>query len=59
MMIYYAVGATEKIFYENELSIIQDEDESNVKIFVFLKVHILTLHTLCCICINGMFLTSF
>ena len=35
MMTYYAVGATEKIFYENELSIIQDKDESNVKILCF------------------------
>ena len=34
-----AVGATEKIFYENELYIIQDKDESNVKILCFKSSH--------------------
>ena len=53
-----AVGTTEKIFYENELCIMLDKGKPSHD-FVFLKVHILTVHTLCYICFIGIFLTRF
>ena len=45
-------------FYENELCITQYKDKSKFMI-LYLKVHVLTVHTFHNICINGMFLTSF
>ena len=50
-----------KIFFcENELCIIQNKDKCVMSHdFVFLKVHILKVHNLCYICIDGIFLTNF
>ena len=55
MMILMALVPLE-IFFVKMNSIQDKEDKIHD---VFLKVHILTVHTLCYIGINGIFLTSF
>ena len=50
------VAATENIFCENEFCIIKDKDKSKFMIFKSSYSH---SYTLCYICINGTFLTSF